>query len=63
MDDSQSAQIQCPYCGETIDLCVDCSVRRQVYIEDCSVCCRPITITVVSAGGEVESVEGRSEDD
>jgi hypothetical protein len=63
MDDSQSALIQCPYCGEEIEVAVDGSVRRQVYIEDCSVCCRPITITLVSSDGEVESIEGRSEDE
>jgi len=63
MDDSEPAEIQCPYCGEMIDVSVDCSVRRQVYIEDCSVCCRPITITVVSEDGEVLSIEGRTEDD
>jgi hypothetical protein len=36
----------CPYCGEIIELLVDCSVRRQSYTEDCSVCCRPITVDV-----------------
>ena len=63
MDSSQSVEIQCPYCGEDIELAVDCSVRRQIYVEDCAVCCRPITITLVSADGEVESIEARSEDD
>jgi hypothetical protein len=63
MDDSQSADIQCPYCGEEIEVIVDCSVGRQVYIEDCSVCCRPIVITAVAAEGEVESIEARSEDE
>lgn len=36
----------CPYCGETIELLVDCSVEQQTYIEDCFVCCRPITVKV-----------------
>jgi hypothetical protein len=38
--------IQCPYCGESIDLLVDTSVDHQRYIEDCTVCCRPIEIDV-----------------
>ena len=38
--------IQCPYCGEEIDLVVDCSVEYQDYIEDCSVCCQPIELRV-----------------
>ena len=37
----------CPYCAETIDILVDCSVEEQAYIEDCRVCCRPIEIEVV----------------
>ena len=35
----------CPYCGQLIDLLVDCSLGMQEYIEDCSVCCRPIKVT------------------
>lgn len=37
----------CPYCGEAIELLVDCSVRKQTYIEDCQVCCRPITVNLI----------------
>jgi hypothetical protein len=58
-----SALIQCPYCGEQIEVLVDCSVSRQEYIEDCSVCCRPIIISVVTSFDTVESIEVRSEDD
>lgn len=46
--------LQCPYCGESIDLAVDDSVDHQQYVEDCHVCCRPINISVtVGAEGEV----------
>lgn len=58
-----SAFIQCPYCGEQIEVFVDCSVARQEYIEDCSVCCRPIVISVVTSFDEVESIQARTEDD
>jgi len=34
--------IDCPYCGETIDVLIDNSVVEQEYFEDCSVCCAPI---------------------
>jgi len=45
----------CPYCGEVIDLLVDCSVPQQRYIEDCNVCCRPMNVAVwVDSEGEVE---------
>ena len=38
--------LQCPYCGENIEVLVDCSVGHQNYIEDCQVCCRPIEFDV-----------------
>ena len=34
----------CPYCGELIELLIDCSRGVQEYIEDCYVCCRPIQV-------------------
>lgn len=45
-----STQIDCPYCGESIELLVDDSAGDQQYIEDCQVCCRPIVVTVVVDG-------------
>lgn len=56
-----SSIIQCPYCGEDIEVLVDFSISQQVYIEDCSVCCRPITISVESEYGEVVNIESRTE--
>lgn len=45
--------MQCPYCGESIDILIDISVPHQNYIEDCQVCCRPIIIDVtVNPSGE-----------
>ena len=42
----------CPYCGERLEIFVDRSVRRQEYIEDCQVCCRPIVLRVTLDDGE-----------
>jgi hypothetical protein len=40
MDDCVS--LQCPYCGEVIELQIDAgSGAHQDYVEDCPVCCRP----------------------
>jgi hypothetical protein len=39
-------KVACPYCGETIEVLIDCSVEQQTYIEDCQVCCRPIGFDV-----------------
>lgn len=44
--------VLCPYCGERLEIFVDRSVRRQEYIEDCQVCCRPIVLTVALDDGE-----------
>jgi hypothetical protein len=57
------AVVQCPYCWEAIELLVDCSVESQEYVEDCSVCCRPIIVSAWSSDGELSSVQVRSEDD
>nr|WP_317622382.1 CPXCG motif-containing cysteine-rich protein [Pseudohongiella sp.] len=60
---TELATLQCPYCWESIEVVVDCSVTEQEYTEDCSVCCRPIIISVYADGGELQTVEARSEDD
>ncbi|MCZ6525711.1 MAG: CPXCG motif-containing cysteine-rich protein [Gammaproteobacteria bacterium] len=46
MNPLETVQIDCPYCGETIELLIDCSIDLQEYIEDCEVCCKPITVSV-----------------
>ncbi|HEU4589304.1 MAG TPA: CPXCG motif-containing cysteine-rich protein, partial [Steroidobacteraceae bacterium] len=38
--------IDCPYCGEAIEIYVEPAEESHRYVEDCSVCCRPITIAV-----------------
>ncbi len=54
MQELEERAVQCPYCGETINIFLDTSVPQQNYIEDCKVCCRPITIDVtVEYDGEV----------
>jgi C4-type Zn-finger protein len=46
MNALESRNINCPYCGEIIEVVLDCSVPHQRYIEDCQVCCRPINFDV-----------------
>ncbi len=53
MNELVTKKVQCPYCGETINIQIDCSVPHQRYIEDCQVCCRPINVDVsVDQAGE-----------
>lgn len=40
------ALVRCPYCGEAISVMLDPHDAGDQYIEDCQVCCRPITFTV-----------------
>lgn len=46
MNELEERRVKCPYCGEEIDVLIDCSVQHQNYIEDCQVCCRPINFDV-----------------
>ena len=45
-------QLQCPSCGEPIEIQVDSSAGDQGYIEDCGVWCRPIEIRVYLDGDD-----------
>ena len=60
--DSELKRIDCPYCGEQIEIIVDLSIEQQEYVEDCFVCCRPIVMSV-TATDEGATVTVRSEDD
>lgn len=55
--------ISCPYCGESIEILIDCGIEAQSYIEDCQVCCRPITMDVVIDAEGNPQVEVSGEDD
>jgi hypothetical protein len=39
-------EIVCPHCGETFPIQVDTSQPEQSLIEDCPICCRPISLTI-----------------
>ncbi len=52
-----TAEVMCPHCGEIITLFLDLSIDEQSYIEDCSVCCQPMTVSYSVAGGELQMVQ------
>lgn len=55
--------VSCPYCGEIINVLLDDSIADQEYVEDCQVCCQPITFKVhIGEEGDV-TVDVFSEDD
>ena len=42
-----TARLDCPYCGEPIEITIDPSGgSSQQYIEDCPVCCQPLAVSV-----------------
>ena len=57
-------EIVCPYCGESILVAIDEGGGSvQHYVEDCSVCCRPIEISVgTGEDGELEVVGSRMDE-
>ena len=56
--------VECPYCGEPLELYVDPSGgSTQKYVEDCAVCCQPMEVIVEIEGDEECSVSVRRFDD
>jgi hypothetical protein len=57
---NSSVSVDCPWCGETIELLIDLGGGNvQDYIEDCEVCCRPwnVSVELDSASGISATVE------
>jgi hypothetical protein len=57
----QQESITCPYCWQTIEIVLDLSADDQRYVEDCSVCCRPIVISYRTDGEALTSLEVEAE--
>jgi hypothetical protein len=56
--------VECPYCGEPLELSVDESGgETQKYVEDCAVCCKPMEVFVTVEGEDDCSVSVRTLDD
>jgi len=49
-------EVVCPHCGEVFPLQIDTSETEQSLIEDCTVCCRPIQLSVRCRPGEIVDV-------
>jgi hypothetical protein len=59
-----TAWVECPYCGEEIELAVDPGGGSlQQYVEDCEVCCQPMQLTVSWDDDGVASARAASDDD
>ncbi|HEY2343218.1 MAG TPA: CPXCG motif-containing cysteine-rich protein [Chthoniobacteraceae bacterium] len=49
--------VPCPWCGETYGTTIDTSQGDQDAIEDCTVCCRPIRLSIQCDPGELVALE------
>lgn len=64
MDMLEDYAIECPYCGEMISTSVDCSSGSHDFIEDCTVCCRPIEFHAeVRDDGRLITLTARRDDE
>ena len=52
--------VDCPYCGEGIDVHVTSEQDGQSMYEDCGVCCRPVSLYIVVEDDELQVEASRS---
>jgi hypothetical protein len=52
-----SATIQCPFCGQNVELVIDTSTASQRFTTDCEVCCRPFEVVAECEPGEILSLD------
>ena len=57
-------EFDCPYCGETNSLRLDLTGgKRQVFVTDCGVCCRPIKVTAEIGAEDEVTLDVKQEDE
>jgi hypothetical protein len=57
----QRETVTCPCCWQAIEITLDLSAGDQTYIEDCSVCCRPLVISFQTDGDALAAIEVTAE--
>ena len=63
MDNLESIEAICPYCGEPVEVSVEGSgAPDERYVEDCPVCCRPWQVVVSREGPDASVVLLRDDD-
>jgi Cysteine-rich CPXCG len=53
----EDIEVICPYCGSSFTIEADTEEGSYATIEDCSVCCRPVSVSIRCRPGKVEAVE------
>lgn len=55
---TQCVVVACPYCGESFETRIDMTGGSFEYVEDCQICCQPITLKVeVNDSGELQDLQ------
>ncbi len=57
----ESVIVTCPYCGESVEVDVEPLEEVQTYIEDCSICCRPMQLEATPEEDGVQVIALRSD--
>lgn len=52
--------VQCPYCGENVEIYIEADVRG-AFVQDCEVCCNPWRVHVTGRGDERDLVIARAD--
>lgn len=64
MNTDEDLEWTCQYCGVQNSVWVDLTVdKKQDFIEDCRICCRPNRIIIVNDMEENISIEARQSDE
>ncbi len=46
MDFIEDRLVTCPWCGSATEVAIDRTAGSQEFVEDCTVCCSPMTVCV-----------------
>ena len=57
MDVEVNVRVQCPFCGQYVELTVDTSTESQRFSTECEVCCRPFEVAAECRPGEVLGID------
>jgi len=49
----------CPYCWESITMLLDLTAADQSYVEDCEVCCHPVSLHFRAERGAIVVFDAR----
>jgi len=52
-----SETIQCPHCGQSVEIVADTSSGFQRFTTDCEICCRPFEVVAECEPGEILSLD------